>query len=500
MLEVKRTIKLATRCPVYPFTVGGKLVPKGNACFCLRPAENIPVSSRVEEFGLIKPDSIHQKLYLTDPTFDPNDKYPECVLWKLPLFDFDTYGNYIDMSRYHLDTDTKADFPFWGKGYCTEKGNVVQLLKEKTMQQPNAIDSYNTDPNTAIFYQAFMREWDSGVIPRNFENFSRYVRNAAGVENVYVNDSCVIENEKETVDRVMTYLRARGITILFSSKNYIQALRIENNLPTIYMEILVLGYTISLAAEGTQEAIDTFYTPLNSMFVGEGMEVKTVLSESQSGFETRSDYIFKSSSDLAKDHFYPWLKDAGLTVEGLIEEYLSSKSSVLLQIGPPGTGKSTLARTILLAATNYQRYQCADENIVVSKRFPGWVNGLGNNSLLVVEDADRAMIPRENENSQMSGILSATNGIISRNLKLIVTTNLPSLNKVDPALVRPGRCHRVLVYRELSAHEAHEIREIEGLPPVKLDEGKTYSLAEVLNYREDAVVQPKHASGFGFVK
>ena len=44
------------------------------------------------------------------------------------------------------------------------------------------------------------------------------------------------------------------------------------------------------------------------------------------------------------DEFYPWIKEG---VESYLDRFMSSESSILLMIGPPGTGKTSLLRHLI---------------------------------------------------------------------------------------------------------------------------------------------------------
>jgi ATP-dependent 26S proteasome regulatory subunit len=118
----------------------------------------------------------------------------------------------------------------------------------------------------------------------------------------------------------------------------------------------------------------------------------------------------------------------------------------------------------------------------------------------VVEDADLIMAKRSDGNHRMSEILNATSGIASDNhSKFILSTNLKSIDDIDPALLRHGRCFDVLCFRELTANEAAVVRAARGMSPRDFSSNRDYKLAEVLNnsiskHQVEAIVKPR----FGF--
>jgi ATP-dependent 26S proteasome regulatory subunit len=92
---------------------------------------------------------------------------------------------------------------------------------------------------------------------------------------------------------------------------------------------------------------------------------------------------------------------------------------------------------------------------------------------------------REDGNSTMSALLNATSGIIPTNVKIIISTNLTSLNKVDQALLRPGRTFKVLQFKNLNVEQAVNVRSSMNLEPVDFSTaGKEISLAEAINWHE----------------
>jgi ATP-dependent 26S proteasome regulatory subunit len=189
-------------------------------------------------------------------------------------------------------------------------------------------------------------------------------------------------------------------------------------------------------------------------------------------------------------------------------------------IGPPGTGKSTLIRTVI-RDLNIRSMLAYKPDVVASPHFikicqEFLANDYGFKSFeptrpsnhttsrrhkaVVVEDADLIMAKRSDGNHRMSEILNATSGIASDNhSKFILSTNLKSIDDIDPALLRHGRCFDVLCFRELTANEAAVVRAARGMSPRDFSSNRDYKLAEVLNnsiskHQVEAIVKPR----FGF--
>ena len=88
---------------------------------------------------------------------------------------------------------------------------------------------------------------------------------------------------------------------------------------------------------------------------------------------------------------------------------------------------------------------------------------------------------RESGNELMSTLLNASEGVVAHpGKKIILSTNLPSIDKIDPALLRVGRCYDVLEFRPLTREQAMIARASVGLEPVDFSSKDEWVLAEAL--------------------
>lgn len=189
---------------------------------------------------------------------------------------------------------------------------------------------------------------------------------------------------------------------------------------------------------------------------------------------------------------YPWLPKP---LMAYIDDYLNAEASVLILIGPPGTGKTTFIKN-LIHRSGADAKVTYDETVMSGDGlFANFIEG--DARFLIMEDADAFLSARADGNTMMHRFLNVSDGLISaKDKKLVFSTNLPSVREIDDALLRPGRCFDIVEFRALTRPEAEVVAAALGRP---LPDGSSFTLAEVCNLQPSEQGRRLVSRGVGFV-
>ena len=197
------------------------------------------------------------------------------------------------------------------------------------------------------------------------------------------------------------------------------------------------------------------YSDMHEKISKMGNDIKTSpMASWVTGIDSYGDLNIKTFS-LQSIHpyqaeFYPFMK--GEDIADFAKRYMESTSSILLLIGPPGTAKTNFIRQLLQQTNESVLLTYSDDLKRTDKLFSYFYDS--PEKFLIIEDADTYIEKREDGNTNMKQVLNITDGLTANpSKKVIFSTNLPSLSRVDPALVRPGRCFDKLQFGRLKDND-----------------------------------------------
>ena len=192
---------------------------------------------------------------------------------------------------------------------------------------------------------------------------------------------------------------------------------------------------------------------------------------------------------------YPWMSEP---LDVYYKNFMASKASILLLLGPPGTGKTSWIKGLLHETKNNGIVTYDPEILKRDYVFANFISGEAN--VMVIEDADVFLKSREGHgNDLMHKFLNIGSGLISSpNKKIIFSTNLTNIRDVDEALVRPGRCYDVIEFRNLTVEEAKILAHAKGIDFNPDLCNNSLTVAEVFNQKTNQDIKRFNRS-VGFI-
>lgn len=215
---------------------------------------------------------------------------------------------------------------------------------------------------------------------------------------------------------------------------------------------------------------------------------------SQGDYYTMDSKIKKVNINLEEnynDDFLPVYKD--------ILSFLDQRDSgLILLYGKMGSGKTSMIRH--LCSTHPKDYIVVPTSMATRLSDPDFISFLVSNrdSVFVLEDCEQLLMDRSENmfNGAISNILNMSDGLLSdiMNIKFICTFNA-DVNKIDPALLRKGRCYAKYEFGDLSEEKVQKLNDKYDLG---IEEIKPMTLAEIYNADKTEYSETKKRKKIGF--
>ena len=207
------------------------------------------------------------------------------------------------------------------------------------------------------------------------------------------------------------------------------------------------------------------------------------------------DFDIKLNGELDFDLYNDGFEDIHNSIVNSIE---NDENGLYLLYGKPGTGKSTYIRHLIKKCnTDKRRFVYVPSALFGDFTNPGILPFLLRNKgcVFIIEDCENLVTVDDGIRSEgITDLLNMTDGLLADalNIKIICTFNT-DYNKIDDALLRPGRCRCKYEFDLLDEEKANKVAKKFGLKQVNKD----ISLAELFN-PEAEVFENKKKKKIGF--
>ena len=209
-------------------------------------------------------------------------------------------------------------------------------------------------------------------------------------------------------------------------------------------------------------------------------------------------YVDDGSIETMESEFDDWSSDVKknyndtLPYDEMNENIRANKTSLMLMYGEPGTGKSSLIKSLVNDNLGTE-FIYVDSSLFTSLSNGQFLSFLNEHrgAVFILEDCETALKSRsEGPNEYISTILNITDGIVAESLKckFICTFNCPK-EKIDEALLRKGRLSILYEFKKLTLEKTR------GIYP---EADKEMTLAEAYNATAKVDYTEKKQRKIGF--